>query len=140
MTSIPHSTLVFALDTEISSIDCNNLEIRLNFENGIYVLDENGKEAYLSKPMQVVLTIDSYLKTYNHALEIKEYGKKIKYLEYERLRKKLQKESFGISMLYYSKFNNCILFDGGFTKENIMLSIEGIVDIRFQELKTELNH
>ena len=46
-------------DTEIYSIDGEGLEIRLTFENGIYLLDENGKETILSKPMQVVLKINS---------------------------------------------------------------------------------
>ena len=31
-------------DTEISSIDCEGLEVKLNFDKGIYLLDENGKE------------------------------------------------------------------------------------------------
>ena len=44
-------------DTEISSIECEGLEIKLNFDQGIYLLDENGKETVLSKPMQVVLIL-----------------------------------------------------------------------------------
>ena len=49
-------------------------------------------------------------------------------------KKYLQKESFGISMSYYSNFNNCILFDGGLLKRNIMFSIEGVKEIIIQEL------
>ena len=44
-------------DTEISSIDCEGLEVKLNFDKGIYLLDENGKETILSKPMQVILIL-----------------------------------------------------------------------------------
>ena len=44
-------------DTEISSMECENLEINLNFDEGIYLLDETGKETILSKPMQVILHI-----------------------------------------------------------------------------------
>lgn len=120
-------------DTEISSIEGEGLEIKLNFDKGIYLLDENGKETVLSKPMQVVLKIDSYFDSFEEAFEIKEYGKKVKYIEYLTLNKYLQKESFGISMCYYSNFDSCILFDGGLLKKNIMLSIEGVKEIIIQE-------
>lgn len=122
-------------DTEISSIDGEGLEIKLNFNNGIYFLDENGKETNLSNPIQIILRLDSYFDSFEEAFEIKEYGKKLKYLEYSTLKKILQKEEFGILMSYYSNFNNCILFDGGIPKKNIMLSIEGINEIIIQELK-----
>lgn len=122
-------------DTEISSIDCEGLEIRLNFDKGIYLLDENGKETILSKPMQVILKIDSYFNSFEEAIEIKEYGKKVKYLDYPIFEKYLRKETFEICMAYYSKFNSCILFDGGFSKKNIMLMIECVKEIIIQELK-----
>ena len=121
-------------DTEITSIDCKGLEVKLNFDKGIYLLDENGKETILSKPMQVILKISSYFDSFEEAFEIKEYGKKVKYIEYLTLNKYLQKESFGISMCYYSNFNSCVLFDGGISKRNIMFSIEGINEIIIQEL------
>lgn len=122
-------------DTEISSIDGKDLEIKLNFDKGIYLLDEKGKETILSKPMQVILKIESYFDSFEDAFEIKEYGEKLKYLDYSVLKKYLQKEAFGISMVYYSNFNNCILFDGGICKKNIMLSVEGVKEIIIHELK-----
>lgn len=122
-------------DTEISSVEGEGLEIKLNFDNGIYLLDENGKETILSKPMQVIFRIDSYFDSFEEAFEIKEYGKRVKYLDYLTLKKYLQKEIFGISMSYYSNFNNCVLFDGGISKKSIMFSIEGINEIIIQELK-----
>lgn len=122
-------------DTEISSVEGEGLEIKLNLDNGIYLLDENGKETILSKPMQVIFRIDSYFDSFEEAFEIKEYGKRVKYLDYLTLKKYLQKEIFGISMSYYSNFNNCVLFDGGISKKSIMFSIEGINEIIIQELK-----
>ena len=122
-------------DTEISSICCEGLEIKLNFDKGIYLLNQNGKETFLSKPMKIVFKIDSYLGSFEKALEIKEYGKKLKYLEYSALKKYLQKEAFGVSMSYYSNFNNCVLFEGGISGKNIMFSIECINKIIIQELE-----
>lgn len=120
-------------DTEISSIDGDGLEVKLTFDNGIYLLDESGKETTLSKPMRVVLKINSSFDSFVEAFEIREYGRKIKYLDYSVFEKYLQKNAFGISMAYFSKFNNCILFDGGFYNKQIMLSIEGIDEIVIRE-------
>lgn len=122
-------------DTELTSISGENLEIRLNFNEGIYLLDETGKETTLSQPIQMVLNISSYYNSFHEALEIKEYGKKIKYLDFSMLKKFLQKKSMGISMVYYSHFNNCLLLDGGVYGKNIMISIEGISKIFIHELK-----
>ena len=122
-------------DTEIASIEGEGLEIKLNFDKGIYLLDKNGKETILSKPMQIVLRIDSYFDSFEEALEIKEYGRKVKYIDYSILKKYLKKDTFGISMSYYSNFNNCVLFDGGILKKNIMFSIECVNEIIIKELK-----
>ena len=116
-------------DTELSSIHGEKLEIRLNFDKGIYLLNETGKENVLSNPTQILFKISSYYSSFEEALEIKEYGKKIKYLDYSSIKKYIQEDGFGISMVYYSKFNNCVLFDGGVSKKNIMFSIEGISEI-----------
>lgn len=120
-------------DTEISSIDGEGLEIKLCFDKGVYLLDRNGKETILSKPMQIVLKINSYFDSFEESFEIKEYGKKVKYLKYLTLKKYLQKEPFGISMCYYNDYNKCVLFDGGISDKNIMFSIEGINKIIIQE-------
>ena len=78
-------------DTTMFSIDGKGLEIKLNFDEGIYLLDTNGKETILSKPMQIVLRIDSYFDSFEEAIEIKEYGKKVKYIDYLTFKKYLQK-------------------------------------------------
>lgn len=122
-------------DTEISAIDSNNLEIKIKFNKGIYLLDERGTETILSNPMQMVLKVNPRFDNSKCAFEIREYGKRLKYIDYLSLKKYLQEESFQISMVYYSRFDQCILFDGGINKKQIMLSIEGIEEITFHELK-----
>ena len=121
-------------DTEISSIEGEGLEIKLNFIKGIYLLDNNGTETILTKPMQIVLKLDSYFNSFEESLEIREYGKKVKYLDYAVFKRHFKKETFKIWMVYYSKFNSCILFDGGFLKKHIPFSIEGVNEIIIQEL------
>lgn len=122
-------------DTDITSIEGNGLEIKLSFDNGIYLLDENGKETVLSNPKQIILKLDSCFNSFEEAFEIKEYGKKLNYLEYSTFKKYLQEESsglFGIEMIYYS--DKCILFDGGIKTRYIILSIKGIKEIIIQDL------
>lgn len=120
-------------DTEISSIDYEDLQIKLNFDEGIYLLDEKGKETVLSKPMQVILKINFKFNSLEEVFEIKECGKRVKHIDYSLLEKYMQKEAFKIWMVYYSNFNKCILFDGGICKKQIMLSIEGIDEIVINE-------
>ena len=45
-------------DTKITSISCLNLEVKIEFDNGIYFLDENGKETKLSNPIEINLKIN----------------------------------------------------------------------------------
>ena len=121
-------------DTELSSILGDGLEIKLIFQKGIYLLDKTGKETVLSEPIQIILKIDSCVDSFEEAIEIREYGKKVKYLDYLTIKKRLLKESFGISNAYFSNFNNCIMFDCGFLKKNVMLSIEEINEIVIKKL------
>src|SRR5574344_2042752 len=88
-------------DTDLTSILCENGQISLSFNNGIYILDENGKEEKLSKALQIVLEIDTSFYSLDQLLEIKEYGNKVKYLNYSSLKKYFNKEPYGICMAYY---------------------------------------
>lgn len=121
-------------DTDIYEIYGENLSIKLKFNNGVYMLDDEGKETCLTKPIAINLKINSHYDSFKDALEIREYGKKIKYIDYDILNKYLLKERFGIWMLYYSKLGKCILIDGGIMSRQISLFIEGIEDIDFQAL------
>ena len=122
-------------DTDITSIEGEGLEIKLNFKDGIYLLDEKGNVTDLSKPKQIILKLDSCFNSFEDAFEIKELGKKLKYLDYPTFKKYLLEDSlgfFGIRMIYYS--SKCILFDGGTLTRYIMLSIKGIKEIIIQDL------
>ena len=116
-------------DTELSSIDEKGLKLVLNFDKGLYLLNEEGKETVLSKPVKIFLQINSRYDSLEQVIEIREYGKKVKYIDYVLFKKYLEKEPFEIWMTYYNNFNNCILFDGGIGKRQIMFSIEEIENV-----------
>ena len=123
-------------DTELSFICGQNLEISLFFQKGLYLLDKTGKETFLSKPIQIELKLESYCQHFENAIEVKEYGGKIKFLNYSQMKKYLEKGNFEIFMAYYSNFNNCIMFEGSISKKNIQLSIEGIRTIIITEINS----
>lgn len=124
-------------DTVITSIEDENFLIKLNFDEGVYLLDENGKEDVLSKPMQIVFKINSNLyESLEEAVEIVKYGRKTKYMEYSFIKKYLKKHKFGVFMVYYSNFENTVLFSGGFGREAIEFSIYGVENILVREHKS----
>lgn len=124
-------------DTDITAIEIGTFEIRLEFKKGIYLLDESGRERNLSKPLQIILKINStFIDTPQDVVEIREYVKKMKYLEYSTFVKYFEKDKFGILMLYYSNFNNSILIEGGICNKQIMFSIEDIEEVIIHELNS----
>lgn len=123
-------------DTKISSIEDDGLQMKLNFDEGIYLLDDAGKESVLSKPMQMVLKIINYnyeLTSVEYFVNITEYGKKTKFIDYLDFKKHLKKRPFGIAMVYYSDFDNAISFTGGFGKEAYELEITSVETIIIRE-------
>lgn len=122
-------------DTYITAIEIGTFEIRLEFKERIYLLDESGRERNLSKPLQIILKINStFIDTPKDVFEIREYVKNLKYLEYSIFEKYFEKDKFGILMLYYSNFNNSILIEGGICNKQIMFSIEDIEEVIIHEL------
>ena len=120
-------------DTFLTSITCCGLEIKLEFENGLYFLDKKGKETVLSNPINLTLKINPFYESAINALEIKEYGKKLKYIEYIDFKNDFKKSKFSIGMVYFSNFGNSFLFDGGFPNKMMLISIEGVDDITIEE-------
>ena len=84
--------------------------------------------------MQVILKINFEFDSLDEVFEIREFGKKSKYIDYSSLEKYFQKDKFGILMIYFSKFNSSILFEGGIRNKKIMFSIDEIDEIIIQEL------
>lgn len=122
-------------DTYITAIEIGTFEIKLEFKEGIYLLDESGRERNLSKSLMIIMKINSsFVDTPKDVLEIREYVNKMKYLEYLTFEKYFEKDKFEILMLYYSNFNNSILIEGGICNKQIMFSIEDIEEVIIQKL------
>lgn len=120
-------------DTEFSSIEISETEIKLDFDNGVYLLDETGKETRLSKPAIIVVKValQPFIEQVEQQIEIRECNRKYKDIEYSKFKEYLQKEHFEVFMVYFSPFDNTVLVTGSIGQNrSIDLSIAGVKDIQ----------
>lgn len=78
-------------DTEISSIETSLCELRLNFNNGIYLLNEACRETTLTKPLQLKFQITPAFFSEEYVVNVTSYGKKTKYYNYSDMKKNFKK-------------------------------------------------
>lgn len=123
-------------DTEISSIETSLCELRLNFNNGIYLLNEACRETTLTKPLQLKFQITPAFFSEEYVVNVTSYRKKTKYYNYSDMKKKFQKSSFEVANIYFSPFN-AVLFDGGMKKESMLFYIDFIEKVTICELPIE---
>lgn len=122
-------------DTELSSIDFDKTSVTLNFKNGLYLLDTNGKELTKTKPIQVIISFNQEFESLDEIFDFREFQKRKGYrINYSAFDKYLKKEAYEISDVFYSNFSKSLLFDGGFCKRDIIFTVEEITDIDFREL------
>lgn len=120
-------------DTEFSSIEISGTEIKLDFDKGVYLLDETGKETQLSKPAIIVVKValQPFIEQVEQQIEIRECNRKYKDIEYSKFKEYLQKEHFEVFMVYFSPFDNTVLVTGSIGKNrSIDLSIACVQDIQ----------
>lgn len=120
-------------DTEFSSIEISETEIKLDFDNGVYLLDETGKETRLSKPAIIVVKValQPFIEQVEQQIEIRECNRKYKDIKYSKFKEYLQKEHFEVFMVYFSPFDNTVLVTGSIGhNRSIDLSITGVKDIQ----------
>ena len=120
-------------DTEISDIDCIESSVYLTFHNGLYILDNTGKEIELSDSITMRIDIDKrymFGSIYN-LIEITEFNNQERDVDFLSFKKRMNDSSFEIRMAYYSRFNNTILFDGSIKNKHIMFTIENCLDISY---------
>ena len=121
-------------DSEISAINCKDTSVYLHFNKGLYLLDSTGKETELSKPVVMKIDIDPrYIyDSLEDFIEIKEFNNQEQYIDFLSFQKSISDLSFGIHMVYYSRFSNIILFDGGNRDKHIMFTVENCIDVVYQ--------
>ena len=101
-------------DTVLNKIAFDRSGITLHFKNGVYLLDNDGRETELSGPCRIAVTINKFnsMNKYEHITVTKTAKSKIDEIDIERFIKMLDENSFRIDSDYYSFFGSSILLKG----------------------------
>lgn len=120
-------------DTVINKITRTNVGIILEFDDGVYLLDDTGKETVLSKKCNLELKINFFdrQKMYEH-IEIKRIcKKKIEEIEYEEFEALLSKNAFAVYLDYYCPFGDSLLIKGAIGKYGIEFVVTEIAELSY---------
>ena len=118
-------------DTVINKITRTNVGIILEFDDGVYLLDDTGKETVLSKKCNLELKINFFdrQKMYEH-IEIKRIcKKKIEKIEYDEFEALLSKNTFTVYLDYYCPFGDSVLIKGSIGKYGIEFVVTEIAEL-----------
>ena len=120
-------------DTQINSIVCNNEGIEFHFAQGVYFLNEQGKEGERSSSCRMVITIGDFdsRRMYEHVTVMKSGKSKISEIAFAEFLKLLEKDSFVVDIDYYSFFGASILLKGYCGKFNIEFTITEVDKVEY---------
>lgn len=117
-------------DTAITNILLSDKKLSMFFPNGVYLLDEKGKESVLTKRCRVDFLFNSYSDSAEDNVSIWFFGKR-KEISIDRFRKRLGKEKFEILFDYYSPFARSVLFKGYVGKISVDFIVDDISAVNF---------
>lgn len=134
MTKIINKLFKYGLhDTCITKIETNEKQIILTFLDGVYILDDLGTEKALTKQSRLAITVNDnfYWNIYDLIDIVFVSNKGRTFLDAEEITSIVDKDKLSIHNVYYSCFNNTILFDCGNSCGNYYITIEQCVDIDY---------
>lgn len=119
-------------DATMNNVELYQDGLNLIFDNGIYLLDENGKEKNLTGKCNIELKISNFdCKNILEKIEINRiYKRKISELNLEEFLKLLNKGNFEIEYNFVSNFNNIILLKGFIGKNKFEFLVSDIVELK----------
>ena len=120
-------------DTSINNIICTDDGIILEFHNGVYLLDSNGKETILSKKCHLDIKINFFDrdKMYEH-IEIKLIRKgRVKEIEYNKFEDMMKNNKMSVGLDYYCPFADSLLIKGSINKHEVEFVITEIADLSY---------
>lgn len=120
-------------DTEISKVKVADFGIVLEFDSGVYLLDESGKETKLSKKCYLQLKINFFdrRKMYEHIFVKLIRKKKIEEIEYREFEAMLAKSSIDVYLDYYCPFADSLLIKGYMKQGEIEFVVTEIAELSF---------
>lgn len=120
-------------DTEINNVIRTDDGIILEFNEGVYLLDETGKETVLSKKCHLEIKINYFdkEKVYEHIEIILLRKKKIKEIEFNKFEDLIKTSNLSIYKDYYSPFADSFLIKGFIDKYGIEFVVTEIAELSF---------
>ena len=120
-------------DTAINRITRTDDGIILEFDDGVYLLDDTGREAALSKKCCLALKIYSFDKQnmYEHIHITLIKNRKIKEIEYAEFEKMLAKSKFEVDLDYYCPFADSLLIKGHIDTFGIEFTVTEIAELSY---------
>lgn len=120
-------------DTEITDISLIDNELKIFFSNGIYVLDNTGREDFLTESCCMNFLFDKEtccLPEESVTIYLCRKNKR-KSVSIEEFKKILSKTKFGILFDYYSRFARSVMFKGYILKYEVEFIVEEIAEVIF---------
>lgn len=120
-------------DTSINDINIEENGLVFLFQEGVYILDNTGKETSLSKPCKMRIYIEDFDKNslWGHCSFHKCHKKHFSEIDFLDIKKLLLKNRFDIDLDFYSPFARAISLRGHIGKYLTEIRITEIQSIEF---------
>ena len=121
-------------DTYVNDIIIGENGLTFSFGNGVYILDDTGKEACLSKPCKMNIFVDHFdsNRLFEHCSFHKCYKRHFTEVDLSDIKELLLKNNFEIDLDFYSPFAQAISLQGHIGKYLIEIRITEIKNIEFE--------
>ena len=120
-------------DTVINRIIRTDYGIILEFDDGVYLLDDMGHETVLSKKCYLELKINDFDRQnmFQHIAINLIRKKRIKEIEYDEFERLLSKNAFSVYLDYYRPFGDAFLIKGTMGKYGIEFEVSEIAELTY---------
>ena len=120
-------------DTVINRIIRTDDGIVLEFDDGVYLLDDKGHETVLSKKCYLKLKINEFDRQnmFQHISINLDYKRKLKEIEYAEFETLLSKNTFSVYLDYYCPFGDSLLIKGSIDKYGIEFVVTEIAELTY---------
>jgi len=131
-------------DTIVNDISMDNNKLIFCFNDGVYQLDELGKETTLTSKCKMTISIDALYTTSicQHIEIIQIVKRRIKEITYEDLVKQVNKSKLDVHFHFYSYFANTILIEAYLETALVLIKITEVnnINFSFQEKGKSINN
>ena len=121
-------------DTTVNDILIEEYGLTLLFRDGVYLLNDEGKETRLSKSCAMHVYVEDFdsARLFEHCSFYKYHKNRFSEIEFADIKKLLLKNSFHVDLDFYSPFARAILIRGYIGKYMIEVQISEVKSIEFE--------